>query len=148
MKLSQKCKSHSWCTNHDELKYKSYLEKVKQCIESACPEVSIFTNQNPQILLSLLYPDSKPTFTQSPTFPRLGSFEVYFRNKIVFSKLNTGRWPNPSKVSESIRNTLDGVVFFAPNKNTEHFSRPTTSNMNRSRSAKAFPSKFKNNSKL
>lgn len=112
------------------------------CIEATCPEVSLFINENPQVLMSLLYPDSKSSFSLTPTFPRLGSFEVYFRNKVVFSKLKSGRWPNPANVSKAIRNTLDGIVVFQTTQMREDYSRPVTAHMRKSRSANTINSKY------
>lgn len=39
----------------------------------------------------------------------MGSFEIYFRGFLVFSKLKTGLWPNPSAISKTIRDVIDGV---------------------------------------
>lgn len=36
-------------------------------------------------------------------FPRIGSFEIYYNSKPIYSKLKTGQWPNPDKVCQKIK---------------------------------------------
>lgn len=36
-------------------------------------------------------------------FPRIGSFEVYYKGNIVFSKLATLKWPHPGAVAERVK---------------------------------------------
>lgn len=36
-------------------------------------------------------------------FPRIGSFEVYYKGNIVFSKLATLKWPHPNSVAERVQ---------------------------------------------
>ena len=82
-------------------------EKVRSAIESECPEVVVLENEQ--------HPSIKPILSQKPDrmpnpnlkFPKTGSFEVYFRGKVIFSKLKTGMWPNPLTVANSARNLLD-----------------------------------------
>lgn len=35
-------------------------------------------------------------------FPEIGSFEVYFNNKMIYSKLETKRFPNPDVILADI----------------------------------------------
>ena len=44
------------------------------------------------------------------SFPKTGSFEVYFRGKVIFSKLKHGIWPHPAMLAKTIRDILDGNV--------------------------------------
>ena len=45
-------------------------------------------------------------------FPRLGAFEVYYKHKIIYSKLKTGVWPKAEilgpKVVKVINNITEG----------------------------------------
>ena len=45
-------------------------------------------------------------------FPRLGAFEVYYKHKIIYSKLKTGVWPKVEilgpKVVKVINNITEG----------------------------------------
>lgn len=71
-------------------------------------------------------------------FPRLGTFEVYFRGQRVFSKLLEGRWPNSNIIAGKIRNIIDGVVVVQKGDlRNEYEPRAFTANA-RSRSAKNF----------
>ena len=44
---------------------------------------------------------------KKPNFPRIGAFEIYFQEKIVFSKLESGLWPQSTIVANKIREVLD-----------------------------------------
>ncbi|CAG9323028.1 unnamed protein product [Blepharisma stoltei] len=101
------CKTHNWCTNHDEEKYVSLCEKLKEEIESLCPEVLVLINQETPMVREVLYGASVYSSPKS-IFPRLGAFEVYFRGDIVVSKLQSARWPNVRMVAQKIRRILDG----------------------------------------
>lgn len=108
MLLSQKCDSHKWCTNHDEKKYKEIFEKLKFQIESECPEVTVIENQEHPSIMSIISQPTVRTPFLKLSFPKTGSFEVYFRGKVIFSKLKLGIWPHPAMVAKSIRDILDG----------------------------------------
>jgi hypothetical protein len=69
---------------------------------------------------------SQNNLIKKMNFPRLGSFEVLFRNKVVFSKLSTGRWPNPMKIAEDIRNVIDGIVVHKNVNENNSPGRPST----------------------
>jgi hypothetical protein len=77
-----------------------------------CPELTTISNTKQKSMLHFL---TVSKFSQIPfvrnSFPRLGSFEVYFRGQLVYSKLAEGRWPNPIMVANKIRSILDGVFF-------------------------------------
>ena len=85
------CKSHGWCTSHDETKYLNYCEKIKISLESSCPEVSTISNSKLRSLNHFFNSHLSKNLHQKGSFPRLGTFEIYFRGQIIFSKLNEGR---------------------------------------------------------
>lgn len=99
----QNCSSHSWCTNHDESKYQSYFETCKQKILEQCPDLQVISNQIPiNFSKKFTLTESRP-WEGRLTFPRIGSFEVYFRSKLIFSKLESGLWPQASLISSKIQ---------------------------------------------
>lgn len=100
------CSSHNWCTNHDESKYLSYFESCKKHIKDLIPELEIIQNQIPVHLISkFTTTDSRP-WEGKLAFPRLGSFEVYYKNKTVFSKLESGAWPQPSVLASKLNELI------------------------------------------
>ncbi|OMJ80551.1 hypothetical protein SteCoe_19146 [Stentor coeruleus] len=132
------CKSHAWCTNHDETKYQNYFEKVKISIEHTCPELMINENVKDKLITSLLASKSGKFLFSRNTFPRIGTFEVYFRGQIIYSKLKEGKWPNPVAIADKIRNILDGV-YVTEKKDQNNFQesrRTFTSSGTRSKSVK------------
>ncbi|CAG9313168.1 unnamed protein product [Blepharisma stoltei] len=103
------CKAHDWCTKHEEAKYTSFYEKTRAEIESQCPEVIVHENYEHPMLRQILEASSKRSPFPKPSFPRMGSFEVYFRGQVISSKLQSGVWPHPGAVASKIREILDGV---------------------------------------
>lgn len=114
----QGCSSHSWCTKHDETKYSSYYENCKGKIVAICPEVQIVANQIPLAFKKKFSDDenSKP-WEGKFCFPRIGAFEIYFQDKIIFSKLETGLWPQSAVVANKIREILNSSKI--PQKNSQ-----------------------------
>ena len=77
-------------------------------IESDCPEVTVMENtEHPSIMSIISQPTARTPFAKL-SFPKTGSFEVYFRGKIIFSKLRLGIWPHPAMVAKNIREIIDG----------------------------------------
>lgn len=104
----QSCSSHSWCTKHDESKYLSYYENCKAKILVICPEIQVVSNQIP-LAFSKKFTETENSrpWEGKHSFPRIGAFEIYFKDKIIFSKLETGMWPQSTVVANSIREYLD-----------------------------------------
>lgn len=83
-------------------------EKLKAQLESDCSEVTVVENQeHPSIMSIISQPTARTPFAKL-SFPKTGSFEVYFRGKVIFSKLKLGIWPHPAMVAKSVRDILDG----------------------------------------
>ena len=101
----QNCSTHNWCTKHDESKYISYFENCKAKILVVCPEVQVLCNQVPLFLLSKL--SSSQPKGKNPSFPRIGSFEIYFKSVTIFSKLESGQWPQSTLIANKIRELID-----------------------------------------
>lgn len=107
-------------------------------IEHNCPELMINENIKDKMITSLLASKSGKFLFSKNTFPRIGTFEVYFRGQVIYSKLKEGRWPNPVAIADKIRNILDGVyVTEKRDQNNFQESRRTfTSSGTRSKSVK------------
>lgn len=99
---------------HQESKYLSYFELVRDSIQAKCPELLVLQNEIPESMQSQYYTDST-SGTGSVRgagrmkFPRTGAFEILFRGEYIFSKLSEGIWPHPGLVSDNLRATLDGA---------------------------------------
>lgn len=104
----QGCSTHSWCTKHDESKYKSYFENCKAKILVICPEVQVVANQIPLAFRKKfsMGENSKP-WEGKHSYPRIGAFEIYFKETLVFSKLESGLWPQSTMIANKIRDLLD-----------------------------------------
>lgn len=74
----QTCALHAWCTKHDETKYRHYYHSLKSRLALRAPNLTVCKNL---------------TKSGVAIIPRVGAFEVKFREKTVFSKLKTGSWP-------------------------------------------------------
>lgn len=101
------CKSHHWCTNHDEDKYKEYYSRCQAAISRGCFNVTVVENQIPDGFTDQFITDPNLSKPGKFHFPRIGSFEVYFRGVCVFSKINSMKWPKASKVAEKVREIQD-----------------------------------------
>ena len=104
-----RCNSHKWCTSHDEAKYLRYYNDCKfyagkTQIMRLCPFIMVLGNEIP-----LGFQDKFVNAEQlnkplgAYHFPRIGSFEVYYKGNIVFSKLATLKWPHPGVVAEKVK---------------------------------------------
>jgi hypothetical protein len=71
------CSAHSYCTHHDESKYASMFFQLKQQIEAVNP--TYYVAKNLEI-----------------ANPRIGAFEIFHKNTLVYSKLSTMNWPKVS----------------------------------------------------
>lgn len=100
---------------------------MKAAVETACPEVTAIANIKDNSIAPHL---ASSNFSKIPylknSFPRIGSFEVYFRGKVVYSKLNKGRWPSALTIANQIRNILDGIVLITSNPIQENYKRTGT----------------------
>ena len=112
----QGCINHAWCTKHDESKYKSYYENCKARILVICPEVQVLSNQIPMLFKhKFTDPENNKPREGKLSFPRIGAFEIYFKDKTIFSKLESGVWPQSNVVASKIREILDQGSFYVKN---------------------------------
>ncbi|KAF4655306.1 hypothetical protein FOL46_008302 [Perkinsus olseni] len=82
----QRCYRHPWCVNHSEERYFSQFMDIAGRISEAFPEVDEIV---------------------AVKDPRIGALEVTVvhgqHQQVVFSKLQSDRWPNVAKILERIR---------------------------------------------
>ncbi|OMJ77792.1 hypothetical protein SteCoe_22542 [Stentor coeruleus] len=97
------CKTHQWCTNHDESKYIQYFTACKNGIDKSCLGVTVAENEIPLGFQRKFVTDPNTSQFGKYHFPRIGSFEVYFRGKLIFSKIETMKWPHPGIIVEKIK---------------------------------------------
>ncbi|OMJ81809.1 hypothetical protein SteCoe_17628 [Stentor coeruleus] len=97
------CKTHQWCTNHDEDKYIHYFTMCKNIITRTCSRVTVSQNEVPLGFQDKFVSDPNISHFGRYHFPRIGAFEVYFRGKVIFSKIESMKWPHPGKVAEKIK---------------------------------------------
>mmetsp|Transcript_11813 Transcript_11813/g.16924 ORF Transcript_11813/g.16924 Transcript_11813/m.16924 type:complete len:182 (-) Transcript_11813:9-554(-) len=92
------CEHHSFCTQHSELKYDRYEEKIRAAIDIVAGGGTVLIKVNPGPA-SLPHDAFSLELPLAKFYPRLGAFEVHAckgRRRIeVFSKIGTRRWPNP-----------------------------------------------------
>lgn len=80
--ICKNCSKHNLSTWHDEAKYKKMFLDLKTCIEKECPEVQV-------------YPTSDDQF-------KLGACEVIHGEKLLYSKIKSGLWPNAPAVGKRV----------------------------------------------
>lgn len=124
------CEGHQFCTSHLESRYEEYESKIKDLVMARCPKpdaLHIHVNPGPKLLgMDVKRSTYQPCLYQSMVrnhisgrylpdvcfrYPRIGGFEISImrgglRNNntrsVVFSKLKTGRFPNPEWIAERI----------------------------------------------
>jgi selT/selW/selH-like putative selenoprotein len=81
IEVCQNCRLHRWCTRHDEKKYNLIFENVSKALTKEL-------GSSYKILKNINNPK-----------PRIGAFEVTFNDKIIFSKIKNGCFPDPNVVA-------------------------------------------------
>ncbi|CAG9314682.1 unnamed protein product [Blepharisma stoltei] len=122
------CDKHKWCTNHDENKYKQYYNEAKYTLESEFPNFIVVENQIPVGLEKKFNADPLIYKMGTAHFPRIGSFEIYYRKFIVFSKLGTKKWPRIEQLAAKIREIQD-YTSNPPKIQRPQTARPSTKPM-------------------
>ena len=75
-------------------------------------------------------------------FPRIGSFEVYFRGFIIFSKIQTVKWPLPSLIANKIKEIQDSPNENLRNKKKERAKRVKSAAPGKKKKVKKGKKKF------
>ncbi|CAG9319338.1 unnamed protein product [Blepharisma stoltei] len=106
------CRLHKWCTSHEEDKYLELSNMISTHLSINLNLITV-VNQIPEGLVHpLLWKGSAHQGVKKdgtiPEFPRIGSFEIYYKGFCVFSKLGTGLWPNRKAVSDAILDVKNG----------------------------------------
>lgn len=90
VEVCQNCRLHRWCTRHDPKKYNSIYESVAQAITKEFgSNYQVIKNKNIEK-------------------PRIGAFEVTYKQKVVFSKITSGFFPTPSVVVQKLKEIIEG----------------------------------------
>lgn len=84
IEICTNCKSHAWCTRHDEKKYEGIFEEILKAVAAKDPHVKIEKK---------LASDKK-----------MGAFEITSAGKLLFSKLAYAYFPNTHAITERITN--------------------------------------------
>lgn len=108
------CENHGYHTRHRSEVYQKHHELIRESILHDCPDLKILENVVPPELENRFYSPDDPRWRGiKPVgryrFPRVGAFEVVFKGRIVFSKLDCGFWPNNRLIARKIRDLYDGV---------------------------------------
>lgn len=101
------CAHHKWCTNHNEAKYLQYFNDCRMAILRASPYVQVHENELPPWLAKTFTTDEENRTFGTHYFPRTGAFEVHFNRTVIFSKLNTGLWPNTDLIGKKVREAIE-----------------------------------------
>lgn len=100
-----KCEQHQWCTQHNSAKYLNYFNQCKAELQRFRAGLRVLANEIPPKLAKIyhLRPEGEVKVVPGKlAFPRLGAFEVYYRGNVLFSKLESGLWPRPDLLCESL----------------------------------------------
>lgn len=79
------CKAHSYCTHHKEEKYQKFYKTLKERLEPRNSKFHVTQNYLQKDLT-------------------MGAFEVYYNDELIYSKLETMKWPNIKNLIEKLEN--------------------------------------------
>lgn len=82
IEICSNCKSHSWCTRHDEKRYEGIFDEISKAVAARDPDIEV---------VKKLAGDKK-----------MGAFEVTCNGKVLFSKLTFGYFPLTKSVTDTI----------------------------------------------
>lgn len=113
------CSYHNWCSRHDEKRYEQLALDLKNKILTESTNINVVINNVPasyrkfdphgtnfiNIGRSNKYYDRQQS--EFVTFPRLGSFEVYFDKMLISSKILTASWPIVEHIMQTIKTILE-----------------------------------------
>jgi selT/selW/selH-like putative selenoprotein len=88
IEVCQNCIAHQYCTHHDEEKYNNMFLKIKNHIEAKYNKYFVARNY-------LI------------TDPAIGAFEIRINGKILFSKIESRKWPKLIEVEESLQKFIE-----------------------------------------
>lgn len=93
---------HSWCSQHDEIKYRKHFDNIKELTLKRLKLGEIITIKEMKPPSHLKKADNDPQNNkyidirkeEEIYFPRLGAFEIYADKILIFSKLKSNSWPS------------------------------------------------------
>lgn len=108
------CETHNYHTRHKTETYAQHCKLLKDALLSKLPDLDIRINVVPPSLQDRFYSPEDPKWQSNKPigrfrFPRVGAFEVVIRGRIVFSKLESGKWPQHSLVADWVKQVIEGL---------------------------------------
>lgn len=88
IEICQNCIAHQYCTHHDENKYNKNFLKIKNQIEEKF--------QNYFVSKNFMIPD-----------PAIGAFEIRLNGQLIYSKIQSLKWPKFSIVENKINEYIE-----------------------------------------
>ena len=77
------CTSHAYCTHHSEEKYRNLFLSLREEVHKITTSIEIVKNCGKE-------------------WPQIGAFEVQFKDKVLYSKLSTTKWPKVDLLAKKI----------------------------------------------
>ena len=101
------CSQHLWCSWHKEERYLQFFQMTSDAIKRVNPQVQVFANVVPPEMRDKFYTDQDnredPIGALGKTkWPRIGAFEVYYKGKLLSSKLASKTWPSCATVAARV----------------------------------------------
>jgi selT/selW/selH-like putative selenoprotein len=90
IEICSNCKSHQWCTRHNEQQYENIANEVVKAIKEKLPDAHVDV--------------------EKVDGNRIGSFEIWCNEVEVFSKRTLGYFPHPEAVSYRIAEFIEGKL--------------------------------------
>ena len=105
------CASHQFDTRHVEAKYVACLEQLTKELEKTIPGIQVLKNAIPKTwvdyhLYKNLIHNSDESCPIYEMLPELGAFEISTEGKLLWSKRQSGRWPNAADISTRVDQLL------------------------------------------
>ena len=98
-------------TRHNEARYSDLYNEIMNKIMRVVPQVIVYGNKIPEGFEQLFFIDDSAGAMshhhQKVKFPRIGAFEIYFNQKVIYSKLKNGLWPSANAVANMIKSELE-----------------------------------------
>lgn len=89
VEICQNCRLHRWCTRHNEKKYNDIFNEFVNLLKKNSINNPVFKNHKIDN-------------------PKMGAFEIKFKEILVFSKIKSGCFPDCNIITEKIKKIING----------------------------------------